>query len=334
MLVAPSTQLNALKAKFTTLSSRYGPDHPDVAKMRREIAALEAEVNGDHKNNLEAQIEDVERQLATAQGKYSDTHPDVRRLQRQLASLENERATMPRPAVQNVPDRPDNPAYLQVQAQLDAVENEHQSLLRQRKEATRQQNSYELRLRRTPSVEREFSALKRNYDNLVLRYRQLTDRRMAAETAEAVQTERKAERLAIIEPPDLPDTPAKPPRKLILGLGFVLAIGCGIGCVTLAEAFSNVVQGARHVEALTGQMPMVAVPYIRSTVERKRRRVGFWLAALAFVAAVGTGVWLVDTFVLPLDVLWPMTLRKFGLTEFGGSIADLWTQTVSGRGGP
>lgn len=333
LLVAPSTQLNALRAKFTTLSSRYGPDHPDVAKMRREIAALEAEVSGDPANGLLAQIEDVERQLAAAQGKYSATHPDVKRLQRQLAALEEERAARPQPTGQKPPELPDNPAYLQVQAQLEAVESEYQALLNQRKEASRQQNTYELRLRQAPTVEREFAALKRNYDNLVLRYRELTDRRMAAETAEAVQMERKAERLAIIEPPDLPETPAKPPRKLILGLGFVLAIGCGIGCVTLAEAFSSAVQGSRQIEALTGQMPLVVVPYIQSTAERNWRRVGLGFAVIAFVGLVAAGAWAVDTYVLSLDVLWQVALRKLGLSEFVTSLANIWPQGTGGRGG-
>jgi hypothetical protein len=157
---------------------------------------------------------------------------------------------------------------------------------------------------------------------------------MAAETAEAVQMERKAERLAIIEPPDLPEEPAKPPRKLILGLGFVLAIGCGIGCVTLAEAFSNAVQGSRHVEAMTGQMPLVVVPHIQSTVERKRRRIGAGLTVVGALALVAGGTWLVDTYVMPLDVLWPVVLRKLGLTEFVASITDFLTQAIGGRTGP
>ena len=333
LLVAPSTQLNALRAKFTTLSSRYGPDHPDVAKMRREIAALEAEVGGDPAGGLQAQIEDVERQLAAAQGKYSETHPDVKNLHRQLAALKDERAALPPSTGQKQPELPDNPAYLQVQAQLEAVENEYQSLLNQRKEAIRQQNAYELRLRQTPTVERGFSALKRNYENLVLRYRELTERRMAAETAEAVQMERKAERLAIIEPPDLPETPAKPPRKLILGLGFVLAIGCGIGCVTLAEAFSGAVQGSRQIEALTGQMPLVTVPYIQSNVERNRRRLGLGFAVIAFVGLVAAGAWAVDTYVLSLDVLWQVALRKLGLSDLATSLANIWPLGTDGRGG-
>ena len=175
--------------------------------------------------------------------------------------------------------------------------------------------------------------LKRNYENLVLRYRELTDRRMAAETAEAVQMERKAERLAIIEPPDLPETPAKPPRKLILGLGFVLAIGCGIGCVTLAEAFSSAVQGSRQIEALTGQMPLVTIPYIQSNLERNRRRLGLGFAVIAFVGLVAAGAWAVDTYVLSLDVLWQVALRKLGLSDFATSLANIWPLGTGGRGG-
>jgi polysaccharide chain length determinant protein (PEP-CTERM system associated) len=44
LLTTPSVQLKAMKAKLTTMMGQYGPDYPDVIKLKKSIAALQAQL--------------------------------------------------------------------------------------------------------------------------------------------------------------------------------------------------------------------------------------------------------------------------------------------------
>src|SRR5262249_55817304 len=47
--LTPEERLRTLQAQYVSLSAIYGPDHPDVRRIQREIAALRAETGGSGK---------------------------------------------------------------------------------------------------------------------------------------------------------------------------------------------------------------------------------------------------------------------------------------------
>ena len=81
-------RLIALKAKYAALSSRYSKGHPDLVKMRREIASLQTTA-GETNNKYEYQIKlnDKQTKLALILDRYSPSHPDVKKLKLEIANL-------------------------------------------------------------------------------------------------------------------------------------------------------------------------------------------------------------------------------------------------------
>ena len=85
-------------------------------------------------------------------------------------------------------------------------------------------NALESRLLKSPQVEREYLGLARDYENAVLKYREIKAKLMEAELAQELERGHKGERFSLIDPPTLPEQPIKPNRLAILFLGFIFSL--------------------------------------------------------------------------------------------------------------
>ncbi len=162
----PRTRLQALRTQYLGLIARYSPDHPDVIRAKREIAGLEQETGQvDSSAEQLKQIEALRGELGTLLKKYSPEHPDVLKLQRQIQSLEQSVVTANTPVksklATSAADNPDNPAYVQIQTQIESADTQIRSLKTKKAELEAKRVDYEQRLIETPQVEREYSALQR-----------------------------------------------------------------------------------------------------------------------------------------------------------------------------
>ena len=180
LLTTPAIQLKALQAKYSTMTAQYGPEHPDVLKLKHQIEALRAELGtGGDTDNIEARITDVRTNLAAALKTYGPDHPDVIALRKQLKTLEAQRnSATNKPTVDpaHIKDA-DNPSYLMIQSQITAVEGQLKGLDAQQEAGKREHDLYQQRLLETASVEREYAALSRDYDNAQLRFASSRKRR-------------------------------------------------------------------------------------------------------------------------------------------------------------
>jgi succinoglycan biosynthesis transport protein ExoP len=384
---SPSDRLKALRAKLASETALYSPDHPDVLRMKREIAGLEAQA-GSHSepptNELRRKLEQTRGELAEVSKKYSPDHPDVQRLQRQVTQLETELAKIPQqqggndnfapagtaavaqgtspgsvvaPSENGTPAQKgtlaqdpasthglpaagldasagatvpaqsaapsisappvpaavsDNPAYIQVAAQLDSVRNDiaAQDVLVARVKAKIAE--YEHKISLSPQVEKQFRELTREFESGQLRYREIRAKQMEAQVAQNLESDRKGERFTLIEPPLPPEDPISPNRPLILSLGLVVSLVLGAGAAAFLEATDATVRGRKDV-ADAFDVPMLAVvPRIvtLADIALGRRRLKY---AVATVAVVGIGATAAVHFLYrPLDVLWFAAMRHIG----------------------
>lgn len=310
--ISVAERLRQLRTELVQLSTRYTPQHPTVMQMREEVAALEKAVgNGSEISALRNERDRLQTELALAMQTHSENHPRVVALKEKLGSVEREMFDTQRRnggLRDGVPA--DNPAYLQVEMQLEGVKTELAALAQEREHLKSQMANYEQRLEQAPLVQAEYNRLNRAYDGAVNELRSIRQKQVQADLGETLETERKGERFSLIEPPQAPDEPIKPKRSLILTLGLLLSFGVGIGAAVLAEAMDTAIHGARQLANLTGVMPLVSIPYIRTRSEvRKiwRRRAGFALGTAGLLAGLIVSVHL---YVSPLDVLWARLERQ------------------------
>jgi len=84
-VLSPADRLKFLRTEYARLSGVYSPDHPDVQRLKREIAGLEADGGAvDSSNDLQRQLADAKTQLALLRERYSADYPDVVRLEKQM----------------------------------------------------------------------------------------------------------------------------------------------------------------------------------------------------------------------------------------------------------
>lgn len=255
-------RLREANAEYVSAAAVYSPDHPDVVRLRREVEQLKKEAGiVDERDVLEPEIRKARGELADAQQKYAANHPDVVSRKNSLALLEerfrNARATTGRVGTAI---RPDNPAYIAVQTQIDTVDLSLRAAREQKARAKEKLGEYERRVVQTPRVEQEGLALQREYANALKKYQELKQSLMGAELAVELEKEDRGERFSILEPPKLPTVPHIPNRRAFLLLGLVLGVGGGIGYASMAEYMDRTVRGARIVASVTGSLPLAVIP--------------------------------------------------------------------------
>lgn len=269
--VDPRARLEELQAEYVRLSAMYSPEHPDIIRLKRAIgqASSQAGVSSpviEIADNLVAR----EAELRTLQQQYAADHPDVQRLQRTIGDLRTQLNSAT--AKQVTQSRPNNPAYIQLQAQLDAAMAERRSTLAQISDRRIRADEARRRLLRMPEVERQLLTLTRDYDFAVQRYRESMGRLGKAELAETLETEAKGERMGIRSNANLPGSPSSPNRPLIIFLGVVMAISLGGGAGILAEFMDQTVRGSKDLLSNLGVLPIATVPYIETSGDERKRR--------------------------------------------------------------
>ncbi|MBC7956233.1 MAG: lipopolysaccharide biosynthesis protein [Cytophagales bacterium] len=299
-------RLKSLQLQLTTLVGTYSEDHPDVKRLRREIAVLQAETGQDgDATDREAKRLELQAQLSVLRQKYADEHPDVAKAKRAIAAIE----ALP-PADAKRSRKPDNPVYINIKSQIESTIAQVASMRTERDELRTKLALFDMRVSQTPEVEREYLELVRDMDSSRNRFRELRDKQMQAQVAEQLERGRKAERFTLIEPPIFPEKPYRPNRGLIVMLGLVLAIAGGIGAAVLREVLDQTVHSPRDVVRVM-QAPVLAVlPALPSLALLRRRSRARKLLLLAGLAAVVVVVALLHFFYMPIDVAWYAVLRR------------------------
>ena len=308
-------RLKMLQAEYASIRAKYSSEHPDVIRLKGEIASLEIDIGtGSDASSIADELKLLNGELVQRRKKYTTEHPDVVALENKITALNSELSRVRNKPVSNYyKEQPDNPIYITVQTQLAATDSEIRSIKRQREEVLRKLKKIEKSLYDAPQVERDYLVLKRDYENAILRYQQTKAKQMQADVAKQLESESKGERFTLIEPATLPEKPVSPNRPAIVFLGFILALGSGLGFAIVADTISGTVRGARSVQRKLGSLPLSVIPYelnLQDKIKTKRIKKRF---ILLFVAIILAAIFFLHFFVSPLDVLWFRVLRKIDI---------------------
>lgn len=316
-IFGPVDRLKSLESQFISLKARYGPQHPDVVATQKEIASLRKETGVPPPlSELEARLQSLRAELAVKGEKYGDDHPDMRRLTKEAVALEEEidASREVDAAERDVRSQaaPDNPVYVELQARLAANQADLQSLRDQRRATKARVADYESRLTAAPQVERQYSALAREYEIAQAEYREVQAKRQEAVLARSLEEDQKGERFNLIEPPIVPEQPDSPNRLAIVLLGLVVSVAGGVGAGALAETLDERVYGRNGLARITGFPPLAVIPVLENAALRSQKRRRIFIYAGALVIGVMLLALAIHIFVSPLDVLFYRTLRVIG----------------------
>lgn len=265
-LAATTDSLAELEQEYMTLVANYGPDHPDVTRLRRQINAI---ASAETSSSDAAEIVELRMKLIEAEQKYSDEHPDVIRYKQQLAALEAKSGAVGGAGRAKLLD---NPRFIQVRAELNSINSELTQLRASEPVLREKIRDYEERLRRTPQVESEFQALDRKLESARDNFDDLQRRAVIARQSEALESTDIGARLSQVVAPSTPRSPSGPPRIAILILGVFLAGTLGVGAMLFVEMTDSTIRGSKDIVRVLNMVPMATIPVIENASSKKTRR--------------------------------------------------------------
>jgi len=284
-MVGGTDRLAAAQQELVALQAKYSPEHPDVLRLKREIATLSS---GSSDNSalameLRAALRASEQELATARQAYSEDHPDVVRLTRTVDTLRQQLADAERRSTAAAGSLPpaDNPVFLSLSTRLRSADQEIADLSNRRAQIYSRIG----RFMSSPDVEAKYNSLMQEREVLKEEHGQLREKLSQASLAQAVEAEQEGQVLVLIDPARAPTFPVEPNRAMLILLGAILGLFGAFGSASLADATDVRVRGTRDLEALLGMTPMAAIPYIDGGGEAKRRTATHMVIALAVTAA-------------------------------------------------
>ena len=240
---------------------------------------------------LQIRIQELERSLDSMLSQYTDQHPDVLSTRRILNKLQLEReaevqemeaakAASPDGQVAGKSSIP-NPVFEQVKIRL--VDADSQVVARQRKveQAKADVERFAKLAATAPEIEAKHTALNRDYDVIKRNYEQLLSRRESARMAQAVDAETDIQ-FRIVDPPEVPNVPVGPDRKLFLSVVLVAALGSGVALAYLLSQLDVSFTSMSSLREAFG-LPVLGAVSVIAFKRRRRLRV---VEVMAFTACL------------------------------------------------
>lgn len=137
----------------------------------------------------------------------------------------------------------------------------------------------QIALTAAPQVEREFSRLSRDLEQLQQQLSVITQRRAEAEMSSMLESSQQSERFEILEAALVPPNPVSPSRKKITLAGTALFLTLGIGLAVLLEMLNPAIRTPAQMERALGIPPIVSIPKIGESGHSKNGK-RLWIIAL------------------------------------------------------
>ncbi|HET6157712.1 MAG TPA: hypothetical protein VFE34_05165 [Dongiaceae bacterium] len=286
----PQAQLMSLELQYSDMSSRYGAKHPDVVRLKRQIDVLKQQIGGVSTASLDTtKYSTLQAQLSDALQRYGENHPEVKRLRRQLDEMKAEMAKAPADSAFTAPQGPpDNPMYIQLQNQLADVNSQIRGIDERSNALQTNIDELQKRILQTPTVQAEYNSLNDQHTAALARFQSFKDKEADAEVAENMEQQSKGETFSVIEPPQFPDVPEKPNRKLLTAIGVFFTGMLAAAAMVAIDMLDPRIYEPKSLMTAFGEMPLATVPYIATNDELRGRRLRMiGVASVAVIVMAG-----------------------------------------------
>lgn len=243
-----------------------------IANLQREISQLEAQkATLASADTRDPAVVAAEAQLAAARAIYTENHPDVVLAKQRLAEAKQF-------AKQNASKIPTE----QIDRQLSFNRSQLAQLQAAKARDMAQTNAVLADRARAPAVEQEQSQLQQRLQTLYKQLDAVSGQLLSAKASARAGEEQMGERLIVVDPPVVPDTPTTPNRPLILGLGAAAGLGLGLILALAIEIILHPIRDPAVLASITGSRPLAMIPVVgkaddepRGDKKRRRGRTSF-----------------------------------------------------------
>lgn len=239
-------------SSMATLGGGAAAYDMQISMLQREVADLEAQKRllqtADTRDPAVVQAESA---LAAVRAAYTENHPDVVLAKQRL---EQARAI----AKQNVARVPS----AELDTRLSAARNQIGVLQAAKSREVSQTSTALAQRAASPAIVQQAAQMQQRVETLNKQYEDLSNRLLAARASQRAGEEQMGERLLVVDPPVVPDTPVSPNRPLILALGMVGGLLFGVVLAFAWELFLRPIRDPSVLAGITGARPLALVPTI------------------------------------------------------------------------
>lgn len=307
VILDPKVRLYYLQVELARLQATHSADHPDIRKIKQEIAGLEKLLGagGSAASVRRQKLSQLKAELAAKEGKLGPENPEIKSLQRQISQLEKEadkdQGQAPAPA--KPPTSANNPTYIATLSQINAADNELALLQKQLAELRSKAKTYRDRLEQTPLIEQEYAALLRDYQNAHAKHMEVMNKLLESRIAEGMEESQKAEKFTLIDPASFPEKPIQPDRLLISLAGLFLGLAAGIGWVAAQDHLDHSIKDSNDLAWLIHVPVLGSISKFYSPEELERAKKKRYLIAISTTLSLVLILLAVHLFVTDLYVL-------------------------------
>ena len=162
----------------------------------------------------------------------------------------------------------------------------------------------------TPENSITIQTLERDYANIQAQYNKAVSNRARAETGDMIEALSKGERISVIEQAVAPREPNSPDRPKLVTAGVGGGMMMGLGLIVLLELLNTAIRRPVDIVSKLDITPFATLSFIRTRRDVIRRRAMIGAAFAIVLAGIPVGLWAVDTYYRPLDLLFESVLKK------------------------
>jgi len=241
------------EAELETLLLRFTENHPDAVALRKTIDRLKAQQQEERSKTV------AQGEVRARPGETLEANPVYQRMRMGLSETEVEIATLRTKVGAQETDVRD------LQKLVDTI----------------------------PEIERQLTALNRDYSVTRDQYETLLKRRESLHITGEVEQSGDQLQFRVIDPPRAPLSPVGPNRPLFLGGTTVGAVGLGLALALLLQQLSPVFVSRRELRSATGLPVLGSVSFAQNPKDRgiaMRRTQIFVAVSAALPVALGLAV--------------------------------------------
>jgi polysaccharide biosynthesis transport protein len=233
-------QLDKLKAQLADLLSHYTDRHPDVRKVKDEIARVEKM-----------------RDQALADQKTAATTTSA--------------SGNPPASTSYDLDSREGAAAMQLQGQLKANQIDMATKERDVAALKAKIDDYQGRLNQEPVTEQQFADLTRGYEQSKANYDDLLKKKNSSQMATSMELLQQGEHFQMIDPPSLPLKPDFPNRLKFCGIGLGIGIALGGALAGGTEYLDDRLHNEKALKDLLPVSVIAEIPPITGVEEEKKQ---------------------------------------------------------------
>jgi polysaccharide chain length determinant protein (PEP-CTERM system associated) len=242
--------------------------------LAQQISAWKAGQSETNPETLQKQLSELQSLLVQLQARYTPDHPDVIKTKADIAEVKKKLAEVNSAAGQNTDvtgneksSANEPPEIRQLRMQIHQYSDLIQSGTHDQKRLQDQIALYQGRVTLSPTVEEQYKALARDYDNAQKNYQDLLASKSKADLTRKMTDQQQGETMRELNAASLPDAPSFPNRLFFLGGGLGAGLAMGVGIALWLELRDKSIRTEADAEAALDLPMLVAVPWVGEAAE-------------------------------------------------------------------